>query len=132
MAKKIKEEKVDYPDHIPIIPQNEELELKKKEQRTLIKTLRERTISVDECINMLDNRTELFEELLEKMYIFEDKGIVFLLSDLRFVKFTPIYMFNRLRKRIEDNSISLDEFLQYLKILSKEINNKSDLSYKII
>ncbi|MGQ4876172.1 MAG: hypothetical protein ACP6IY_19060 [Promethearchaeia archaeon] len=98
----------------------------------LIKTLRERTISVDKCINMLDNRTELFEELLEKMYIFEDKGIVFLLSDLRFVKFTPIYMFNRLRKRIEDNSISLDELLQYLKILSKEINNKSDLSYKII
>ena len=58
----------------------------------LMKTLRKSELTVNDSLNILNNREDLFDELLEKKIIFEAKGIVFLFTEIRFVKFTPFYL----------------------------------------
>ncbi|GAH63194.1 unnamed protein product, partial [marine sediment metagenome] len=65
----------------------------------LIKALRKKELTVNESINILSNKEELFEELLEKKLIFEAKGVVYLFSDIRFLKFTPYYIIKLLLER---------------------------------
>ncbi|UCC20468.1 MAG: hypothetical protein JSV62_04040, partial [Promethearchaeota archaeon] len=60
-----------------------------KEVFSLIKTLREKCLTVNESLNILNNSTELFDELIDKNFIYETKGFVHLFSDVRFIKFSP-------------------------------------------
>jgi len=88
-----------------------------KDIYNLIKELRHRSFTVNECLNSLNNKEDLFAELLEKKIIFEAKGFCFLFSDIRFVKFTPFYIINNLNKRYHDQNISLDQYHTHLKLL---------------
>ena len=63
MAKKIKEEKVKYPEHISTIPLNEEIEKKKKEQRKLIKSLRESMGNTEAVVITADGTPKLASQL---------------------------------------------------------------------
>ena len=100
---------------------------------TLLETLRENSLTVSECLDILNNREDLFNEVLDKEFIYEAKGIVYLLSDVRFIKFTPYYIIKRLSKRYKDQEISFDEYLTHLKLLTEPFDKEPTLiDYEII
>jgi len=99
----------------------------------LIKALRKTELSVNDSLNLLNNRDDLFEELLENKILFEAKGIVFLFTDIRFVKYTPFYLIKILPMRYEKGEISLDQYLHHLKLLINPLKEKSSfLDYTVI
>lgn len=104
-----------------------------KDVYSLLKALREKFLSVTECITLLDNKEELFNELIEKKFVYESKGIVYIFSDLRFIKFTPFYLIEKLAKRYQKQELSTDEYLTHLKLLMEQISEKTPfLDYEII
>jgi len=99
----------------------------------LIKELREKNLSVNECLNFLSTKEELFDELLEKKIIFEAKGFVYLFSDIRFIKFTPYYLINKLINRYKSQEISLNQYLTHIElVVSKLKDNLTYLDYVIV
>lgn len=99
----------------------------------LISTLRKNVLTVNECLTCLNNREELFEELLEKKILFEAKGKVYLFTDIRFIKYTPYYIIKILPSRYKNQEISLDQFLYHLELLISQLSNKaSNLDYTVI
>jgi len=104
-----------------------------KDTYNLIKKLRENNVTVNECLSILNNKEELFEELLEKRIIFEAKGIVYLLSDIRFLKFTPYYLIKILASRYQNMEISNNQYLTHNKLLLNAIKeSKTYFDYMII
>ncbi|GAI83614.1 unnamed protein product, partial [marine sediment metagenome] len=81
-----------------------------KDVFSLIRTLREENLSVNECLSILNNREELFNELIDKKFIFETKGFVYIFSDIRFIKFNPYYIIEKLVERYQKQEISLNEY----------------------
>jgi len=133
-CKKIKEFYFNY-DGVPEIENKTVIHflVNNQEVYRLLKALREKNLSVNECLNILDNNEDLFSEILEKQIIFESKGIVYLLSDFRFIKFTPYYLIKKLIKRYNDKEISLDEYLAHLKLLiTRYQEHKSLIDYEIM
>jgi len=99
----------------------------------LIRALRKNVITVNDCLSCLNNREELFEELLEKKIIFEAKGNVYLFTDIRFIKYTPYYIIKILPSRYKNQEISLDQYLCHLELLIKQLrDNSSILDYSLI
>ncbi|MFX1389765.1 MAG: hypothetical protein ACFE9Z_06880 [Promethearchaeota archaeon] len=98
----------------------------------LIKTLREKELTVNDCLNLLNNKEELFEELLNERFIYEAIGFVSLFSDVRFIKFTPTYIIEKLIKRYNNQEISLNEYTIHLKLLIEQIGNSSSIEYEIV
>jgi len=99
----------------------------------LVKALRKSELSVNDSLNLLNNKEDLFEELLEKKIIFEAEGIVFLFTEIRFVKFTPLYLIKILPIRYKRGEISLDQYLHHLKLLIDPLKeNPSFLDYNLI
>ncbi len=103
-----------------------------KDVFTLIKTLRERNLSVNECLNILNNKEGLFNELLNKKFIYEAKGLVFIFSDVRFIKFIPYYIIEKLIERYRNQDISLNEYLTHLKLLTEQLDIHPFLDYEIV
>jgi len=103
-----------------------------KEVFFLIKTLRNGKLSFNECLNILNNKQELLNELLEKKFIFEAKGIVYLFSDVRFIKFKPYFIIQKLLERYKKQDISLDEYLAHLRLLAEQIESPRSIDYEII
>jgi hypothetical protein len=99
---------------------------------SLIKTLRKENLTVNECLNILNNREELFNELLEKKFIYETKGLVYIFSDVRFIKFKPFYIIKKLVKRYQKQEISLNEYLAHLKLLSEKFKETVSIDYEIV
>jgi len=100
---------------------------------SLLKTLREKNLSVNECLYVLNNREELFNELLEKKLIFEAKGFVYLFSDIRFIKFFPYYILKELVKRYHVKEISFNQYITHLKLLTEKLETShSYMNYEII
>ncbi len=99
----------------------------------LIEVLRKNELTVNDSLNLLNNREDLFEELLEKKIIFEAKGVVFLFTDIRFVKYTPFYLIKILPMRYKKGEISLDQYIHHLKLLINPLKEKSSfLDYTVI
>jgi len=90
----------------------------------LIKELRKKDLSVNECLNLLNNKEELFDELLDKKFIFEAKGFVYLFSDIRFIKFTPYYIIKSLINRYNDQQISLNQYISHIELLIERLEVK--------
>ena len=104
-----------------------------KDNYRLLRKLRENSLSVSDCIDILNNKEDLFNELLEKKFIYEAKGKVFLFSDIRFIKFTPFYVIEKLSKRYKNRQISFNEYITHLKLLTEQYNeNQSLIDYEII
>jgi len=103
-----------------------------KDVFTLIKTLRERNLSVNECLNILSNKEGLFNELLNKKFIYEAKGLVFIFSDVRFIKFIPYYVIEKLIERYRNQKISLNEYLTHLKLIVEQLEVHGYLDYEIV
>ncbi|MFX0030130.1 MAG: hypothetical protein ACFE8B_13030 [Candidatus Hermodarchaeota archaeon] len=103
-----------------------------KDVFSLIKTLRDGTLSVNDCLSILNNRQELLNELLDKKFIFEAKGFVYLFSDVLFIKFKPYFIINKLMKRYQSQEISLNEYFAHLKLLTEDIKTPSTISYEIV
>jgi len=98
----------------------------------LLKELRIKPIPISNALNILNNNEELLNELLEQEFIFEMKGYIFLLTDIRFIKFTPTYMISRLNTRFKENNLSLEGYLTHLELLLEEITTNGTLNYQII
>jgi hypothetical protein len=99
----------------------------------LIRTLRKNELTVNECLNCLNNREELFEDLLENKIIFEALGKVYLFTDVRFIKYTPYYIIKILPTRYKNQEITLDQYLTHLELLMSQLNeNSSFLDYTVI
>ena len=78
-------------------------------------------------------KEELFTELLDKKFIYEAKGNVFIFSDVRFIKFHPSYIIRKLVERYHIQEISLNEYITHLKLLTEEFDNRPmDIDYEII
>jgi hypothetical protein len=103
-----------------------------KEVFSLLKTLREKTITVNDCLNILNNKEELLNELLEKKFIYETKGFIYLFSDIRFIKFSPYYVIEKLIERYQNQEISLNEYMAHLKLLTKQTEEPFSLDYEIV
>ncbi len=107
--------------------------LMNKEVYSLLETLRDKSISVSACLDILSNKEDLFNELLNEKIIYEAKGVVNLFSDLRFIKFTPYYIIEKLSKRYRSQEISFNEYLTHLKLLTTHYEkHPSILDYEII
>ncbi len=99
----------------------------------LIKTLREKDLSITDCLNILNNKEELFNELLDKKFIFEAKGYVYCFSDVHFIKFYPSYIIKRLVKRYNNHEISLNEYITHLKLLTEQLDSQTqEVNYEIV
>lgn len=98
----------------------------------LLKELRIKPIPISNALNILNNNEELLNELLEQEFIFEMKGYIFLLTDIRFIKFTPTYMISRLNTRFKEDNLSLEGYLTHLELLLEEITTNGTLNYQII
>ena len=99
----------------------------------LIRTLRKNELTVNDCLNCLNNREELFEELLEKKIIFEAIGKVYLFTDIRFIKYTPYYIIKILPSRYKSQEITLNQYTTHLELLMSQLNeNSSFLDYSIV
>jgi len=98
----------------------------------LLKKLRESPLTVRESINQLNNRDDLFSELIENNLIYENQGIVFLFTDIRFIRFFPKYLINKLISRYKKKEISIDEYLTHLKLLITRSKDIGELHYEII
>lgn len=103
-----------------------------KDVFSLIKTLREGRVSVNDCLSILNNKQELLNELLEKKFIFEAKGFVYLFSDVRFIKFKPYFIIERLVERYKNQDISLNEYLAHLKLLNEHVKSPTSIDYEIV
>ncbi|MFW9879615.1 MAG: hypothetical protein ACFFG0_41595 [Candidatus Thorarchaeota archaeon] len=103
-----------------------------KDVFSLIKTLREGRVSVNDCLSILNNKQELLNELLEKKFIFEAKGFVYLFSDVRFIKFKPYFIIKRIVERYKNQDISLNEYLAHLKLLTEHIKSPNFIEYEIV
>ena len=104
-----------------------------KEVYELIKSLRKTDLSVNDCLMILNNKEELFSELLEAKIIFESKGMVFLFSDIRFIKFVPYYILRKLNIRYEKQEISLNQYISHIEYFLNTLKTESnDLNYIII
>jgi len=103
-----------------------------KDVFSLIKTLRDGRVSVNDCLSILNNKQELLNELLEKKFIFEAKGFVYLFSDVRFIKFKPYFIIERLVERYKNQDISLNEYLAHLKLLNEYIKSPTPIDYEIV
>ena len=97
-----------------------------KDVYRLIKLLRTKNVSVNECLSILNNREDLFSDLLDSKILFEAKGFVYLLSDLRFILFSPLFIIEKLRNRYAKNQITLNQYHSHLKILLTGIQEKLD------
>ena len=107
--------------------------LMEKDVYSLIEQLREKSISVSKCLDILNNNEELFHELLDKKVLYESKGVVALFSDIRFIKFTPFYIIEKLSKRYLNQIISFDECLAHLILLTGPLENfPSLIDYEIV
>ncbi|UCD01966.1 MAG: hypothetical protein JSV23_02800 [Promethearchaeota archaeon] len=103
-----------------------------KDVFSLLKTLREKHLTVNDCLNILNNKEELFNELLDKKFIYEAKGFVFLFSDVRFIKFSPNYVIEKLVERYNNQDISLNEYIAHLKLLTEQIEESLSINYEIV
>jgi hypothetical protein len=103
-----------------------------KDVFSLLKTLRENHLTVNESLNILNNKEELFDELLDKKFIYESKGFVYLFSDVRFIKFSPFYIIKKLIKRYNNQQISLNEYIAHIKLLTEQMEDPSALDYEIV
>ncbi|HEY0088522.1 MAG TPA: hypothetical protein VGB37_06745, partial [Candidatus Lokiarchaeia archaeon] len=98
-----------------------------------LEKLRKKNITVSESLEILNNNEELFNELLKKRFIFEAKGVISLLSDIKFIKFTPYYIINNLSKRYKDQLISFDQYITHLKLLFEQSSKGNSLfNYEIM
>ncbi len=99
----------------------------------LIKTLRETRITIKNCLDILNNKEELFNELIEKKFIYELKGFVYIFSDVRFIKFFPSFIIKKLVKRYDNQEISLNEYLTHLKLLTEQLGtHPEEINYEIV
>ncbi|MHA1294315.1 MAG: hypothetical protein ACTSQJ_16830 [Promethearchaeota archaeon] len=103
-----------------------------KDVLELLKNLRSKILSIEESLNILNNKNELFNELIEKNIIYEAQGFVYIFSDIRFIKFTPFYIIQKLQKRYLENEISFDEYLYHLELLIEEMKKDFSYNYEII
>ena len=103
-----------------------------KDVFSLIRTLREESLTVNDCLSILNNRGELFNELIDKKFIYETKGFVYIFSDIRFIKFNPYYIIEKLVERYQKQEISLNEYLTHLKLLSEQTRDKLSIDYEIV
>ncbi|MFW9866854.1 MAG: hypothetical protein ACFFEN_12235 [Candidatus Thorarchaeota archaeon] len=103
-----------------------------KDVFSLIKTLREGRLSVNDSLNILNNNEGLFNELLEKKFIYETKGFVYLFSDVRFIKFNPIFIIQKIMERYRKQEISMNEYLAHLKLLAEQLGTSTPIAYEII
>ncbi|MBY8984341.1 MAG: hypothetical protein KGD65_04680 [Candidatus Lokiarchaeota archaeon] len=103
-----------------------------KEVFSLIKTLRERSLTVNDCLNILNNREELFNELLDKKFLYESKGFVYIFSDVHFIKFKPYYIMKKLVERYQKQEISLNEYLAHLKLLNEQLRDSESIDYEVV
>jgi hypothetical protein len=103
-----------------------------KDVFSMIKSLREKKVTVNECLNILNNREELFNDLLDKKFIYETKGFVYIFSDVRFIKFKPYYIIKKIVERYQKQEISLNEYLAHLKLLSEDFQDEISLDYEIV
>ncbi len=104
-----------------------------KDAFSLLRTLRNGNLSVNDCLNLLNNKEELFNELIDKKFIYESRGFVIIFSDTRFIKFSPSYIIKKLVKRYNAQEISLNEYLTHLKLLTEQLcNHPKDIDYEIV
>ncbi|MFW9875936.1 MAG: hypothetical protein ACFFG0_22775, partial [Candidatus Thorarchaeota archaeon] len=103
-----------------------------KDVFSLIKTLREQHLTVNECLSILNNKEELFNELIDKNFIYETKGFVYLFSDVRFIKFSPYYIIEKLIERYHNQEISLNEYIAHLKLLTEQMGKSLSPDYEIV
>ncbi|MFX1377687.1 MAG: hypothetical protein ACFFA4_01210 [Promethearchaeota archaeon] len=103
-----------------------------KDVFSLLKTLREKRLSVNDCLNILNNKEELFNELLDKRFIYETKGFVYLFSDVRFIKFRPYYVIEKIIERYQNQEISLNEYITHLKLLTEQMGEDTSFDYEIV
>ncbi|MFX1233743.1 MAG: hypothetical protein ACFFBY_04205, partial [Promethearchaeota archaeon] len=137
ILKKYKKEFVKFYSHYNC---SQELENKtilniliEKDVYLLMKNLRNTSLSVNECLSLLNNRQDLFDELLEKRIIFEAKGTVYLFSDIRFLKFSPYYIIKTLINRYHNQEISLNQYLTHLELLLNDLKaDPTHLNYIVI
>ncbi len=99
----------------------------------LLKALRKKVLNVAECLSILNNDEDLFYEVLENTFIYESKGLVYLILDVRFVSFTPFYIVKKLIERYNNEEISLDQYLTHLELLFKQyVEKPGTIDYEII
>jgi len=103
-----------------------------KDVFSLIKTLRKKNLTVNDCLNILNNREELFNELIAKKFIYETRGFVYIFSDVRFIKFNPYYIIEKLVERYQKQEISLNEYLTHLKLLNGQTKDTLSIDYEIV
>ncbi len=104
-----------------------------KDVYSLLKTLRQKNLTIIECFNILHNKEDLFHELTEKKIIFEAKGMVYLFSDFRLIKFTPYYLMGKLSERYKEASISYEQYIIHIKLLTEGISELgAPIDYEIV
>ncbi|TXT60114.1 MAG: hypothetical protein BAJALOKI1v1_1310006 [Promethearchaeota archaeon] len=98
----------------------------------ILKALRKGPLPIAEALNHLNNNEAVLNELIDANFVFEARGYVFLLTDVKFITFLPIYIIKRLTKRYQEEKITLNEFLTHLHLLLEHFLTSSYLNYQII
>ncbi len=81
---------------------------------------------------ILEDKQELFDDLLDKTIILERKGMIYLFSDIRFVSFLPIFILKNLKERFDNLEITSGQYVNHVEILLNELNKEKKEIYTII
>lgn len=101
----------------------------------LIKKLRKEVLSVNDCLNILNNREDILDDLLKDKLVFEAKGNILLFSDIRFIKFIPTYIIQNITSLYKNEKISFNQFSEHLRLINESVQYVEDekrMNYEII
>lgn len=97
--------------------------------RNLYKSLEilyENRLKKERFMSIISQDVNLFQRIKDATLIIEIEDFIYPMSKIEFIKFTPIYLMRKLKKRYENKEISTDQFLYHINLLRKELEkNKS-------
>lgn len=73
----------------------------------------------------LNFRPELIQELIRLHLLYNKGDQYWLISELQFFRFNPIYLISNLTERYESNQISMDQLLNHLNLLKTPIQSEN-------
>jgi len=76
-------------------------------------------IKEEEFLSYITEDFTIFSQLIQEKIIIEIEDYIYPMAELNFIEFKPFYIINSLKKRFEENNISIEQFFNHIDLLQK-------------